>query len=89
LTGLAKHLRAALQFVYDNDVDDGMKTAAFTALSRLNAEMESNRPGRWLELNDYNINTAKNEAASQQETPHELTQKELEGNHPMLLLLRI
>ena len=58
LTGLAKHLHAALVYVTEYDTDEGMKTSAQAALARLTLEMESQRPGRWLELDAYNINTS-------------------------------
>lgn len=76
LTGLAKHLRAALQYVIDNDKDEGMKTSAFTALSRLNAEMGSSRPGRWLALDAYNIQ--KDPSTTPQETVNEMSRMEIE-----------
>ena len=59
LTGLARHLREALVYVTEHDKDEGMKTSAKAALARLDIEMESNKPGRWLELDAYNISHPK------------------------------
>lgn len=61
-----------------HDKDEGMKTSAFTALERLNAEMANAKPGRWLELDAYNISPKDPDPSSSQTAPNEMTHMEIE-----------